>query len=89
MSLLEGCVLSLYAVALLATTVCAFKSPKPPPISPQLRDWTERIFVIVLVLSVVFVAISLTSNILDTFSFGTAQILLALIALPFSWAARA
>jgi hypothetical protein len=89
LSLFEGAAISLYAVALLASTVCAFGSPSPPPISDRLKNATYAVFQIVLVLSVVFVVLTQTGNVLSTKGFLSAQGLLALIALPFSWRARA
>lgn len=89
LSLFEGVAISLYAVALLAGTVCAFGSPAPPKIAPAWRVATERVFLIVVILSVAFVILWQTGNVLSTTSFVYAQGLLAGIALPFSWRARA
>jgi hypothetical protein len=88
LSLFEGAAISLYAVALLAGTVCAFGSPAPPNISNTLKIATERVFQFVVVVSVVLVVLTQTGNILSTRAFLGAQTCLALIALPFSWRAR-
>lgn len=88
-SLFEGATISLYCVALLAGTVCAFGSCNPPPISNKLRKATEQVLQIVLLFSVVLIVLVQTANIRDVRVFLAAQALLALIALPFSWKARA
>ena len=89
LSLFGGIAISLYAVALLAATVCSFGSPSRPPISNKVRKATECALQIVLILSVVIVVLWQTDNIKCTPAFLAAQASLVLIALPFSWKARA
>lgn len=89
LSLFDGAVISLYAVSLLAGTVCAFGSPTPPKISKRLMIATDRVFQIVVVISVVLVVLTQTGNILSTEVFVASQGMLVLIAFPFAWRARA
>jgi len=89
LTLFGGAVLSLWAVALLAGTVCAFHSPTPPPVTENCKWWVGTALGGVTIFSVVGVSLHYTNQIPNTEAFVAAQGLLALIALPLSWRARA
>lgn len=89
LSLVEGVAVSLYAVALLAGTVCAFKAPSPPKISQRLKVVTSRVLLTVVFVSAGLVMIWQMDQVINTGVFLGAQFLLAMTALPFSWKARA
>lgn len=89
LSLFGGVAISLYAVALLAGTVCSFGSPGRSPISDEVKKATECALQIVVILSIVFVILWQTDNVKSTRAFLGAQAILVLIAVPFSWKARA
>ena len=78
----------MYALVLLAGTVCAFRAPGARAIRKKVKDVTEMVFVLILIFSVVFVIMNQTDNVLSTEAFLGAQGLLAVIAVPFSWRAR-
>jgi hypothetical protein len=88
LSLIEGVTISLYAVSLLAGTVCAFDSNSGRRVPESTRKVTQRVFTVVVAASVLCVVLYQTGNLASMTRFLLAQAGLAAIALPFSYIAR-
>ncbi len=88
LSVLDGIVLGLFAVALLATTVCSFQSSSPPPVSTGFQQTTIILLISFALFCAVLSTLNITSQIASAEFTEYSQLLLVAIAVPVAWVGR-